>query len=81
VTVEVLIFGASAMQVGRDRVTVTIAEPVTAGRVLSALEAEHPELNVAGIAARLAVNHAFADGDTPITARDEVALIALVCGG
>lgn len=87
-TIEVLIFGASAMQIGRDRVTVTVpqaavetTEGTTAAIVLNALDEQHPDLNVVAIAARLAVNQAFAKPDTPVRPSDEVALIALVSGG
>jgi len=80
-TLEVFIFGASAMQVRHDRVAVTVSDAPTAAEVLAALAKQHPVLNVEGIAARLAVNHTFATAETPIRPGDEVALIALVCGG
>lgn len=79
--VEVLIFGAAAGAAGADRVGVAVGDRPTVGDVVEAIRSQHPALGFAMGSARLAVNHRFADPGRVIEPGDEVALIALVCGG
>ncbi|MEN0111214.1 MAG: MoaD/ThiS family protein [Planctomycetota bacterium] len=80
-TVTVLLFGPQAQLAGASEIAVEVGEAPTADDVLAAIgaacEALRPSLGVS----RLAVNHAFASGDTPVSASDEVALIGMVSGG
>lgn len=82
--VEVLVFGAAAERVKRDRIVVTVGENPTVQEILAALHEQHLELRFALSPAgggRLAVNHRFAAGDQGINRGDELALISLVGGG
>lgn len=88
--VEVLLFGDAAVATQTDRVTVEVSDAPTVRDVLAALHAQHPSIRFAlpvPGAGRLAVNHAFAQGDHPIRpgrveqGGDEVALVTLVGGG
>ncbi|MSR29682.1 MAG: MoaD/ThiS family protein [Phycisphaerales bacterium] len=79
--IQVLVFGVLASTVGDRKVVVKVASPATAADVLSALAAQHPSLQFALPAARLAVNSAFASSGLAVTESDEIALIALVGGG
>ncbi|MGD9791147.1 MAG: MoaD/ThiS family protein [Phycisphaerales bacterium] len=81
---EVLIFGAAAMNAKAGRVTVTVGARATVRDVLVALREQHPGLRFAlpnPDTGRLAVNQAFARGDHEVKAGDEVALITLLGGG
>jgi|GEM_PF-474953 len=77
--VEVRLFGPERAAAGRDTVAVDLAESATAGDVLAAVGEACPGLSLA--AARLAVNHEFAEPARAIASGDEVALIGLVSGG
>lgn len=79
--VNVLLFGPLTRSASSDRVCVEVpGETTTAAEVLQALESQTSfPGGLSGY--RLAVNHAFANGDTPITECDEVAIIGMVSGG
>lgn len=81
--ITVLLFGPAAAAFGHDRAVVPLAPHATADAALAALRDHHATLRPFAQpgAARLAVNHAFAAADSPISPRDEVALISLVSGG
>lgn len=80
--VDVLLFGPLADAAGADRVRVDLPnDQATANGVLAALHEAHPALRSGLGGCRLAVNHAFAQGPTPIRESDEVALIGLISGG
>lgn len=82
--VEVLIFGAAATRVNADRITVAVGDEPSVRGVLAALHEQHPGLRFAlppAEAGRLAVNQTLVNGEHPIRAGDEVALITLVGGG
>lgn len=79
-----LIFGAAAVRVNRDRVAVSVGDGPTVREVLAALHRQHPGLGSAlppPETGRLAVNHSFASGGHTIKPGDEVALVTLVGGG
>lgn len=76
-----LVFGAAAEAVGTDRVQVSVPDGASAGDVLAAMAAAHPQLGFALPGARLAVNHRFVPPETRVSSHDELALIALVGGG
>lgn len=80
-TADVLIFGPAAQAAHADRVAVRLPAAATARDVLAALADQHPRLRFALPAARLAVNHRFAQEAAPVRPGDELALIALVGGG
>lgn len=79
-----LLFGAAAIREKADRVIVIVDAEPTVKDVLRALQEQHPDLRFAVPLAetgRLAVNQAFARGDHPVKAGDEIALVTLVGGG
>lgn len=84
---EVLVFGQVATTVAADRIRVHVAASIddpthsTIRAILAALDEQHPDVRFGLHAARIAVNHAFVSADTPVTERDELALISLVGGG
>lgn len=84
---EVLVFGQMATTVAADRVRIHVVASIddptrsTVRAVLTALDEQHPHVRFGLHSARIAVNHAFANADTPVTERDELALISLVGGG
>ena len=77
----VLLFGAEAAAVGRDRVEVETASAPSAADLRELLAARVPALRPHLGAARFAVNHVFAAPERKIAEGDEVALIGLVSGG
>lgn len=80
--VEVLLFGPQAAMAQADRIAINLdSATATAGQVLSALRQAAPTLAPSLDTSRLAVNHAYAYADDPITRDDEVALIGMVSGG
>lgn len=82
VNIDVLVFGAAAQLAQANRIVVTVStDDVTARAVLEAVATQHPRLAAAAASGRLAVNHEFAQPETPLHENDEVALIALVGGG
>jgi len=81
VRVNILLFGPLSQTASSDSVALDVeGESTTAGAVLQELAAT-PWFPRGLGACRLAVNHAFANDDTPIRASDEVALIGMVSGG
>lgn len=80
--INVQLFGPQAALAGTRSVEVEVdsAEP-TAADVLAKLNDAAPEIADSLRTSRLAVNHEFATGSTPITPGDEVALIGMVSGG
>lgn len=78
---EVRLFASLKDRAGGERVSVTLEEPATVGRLTEALAADYPALAPALPAALVAVNRDFAFPDTPIQAGDEVALFPPVSGG
>jgi molybdopterin converting factor small subunit len=80
--IEVLLFGPQATLAGARSVRVSLVDQQPKSvTVLEALALQLPELGPSLKTSRLAVNHAFAAADTPISPSDEVALIGMVSGG
>lgn len=78
----VLLFGPQAQIAGVPSIEVAVAsDSTTAADVLAAIAPACPALAPSLPSSRLAVNHAFAEPDTRITATDELALIGLIGGG
>ena len=80
-TVKVLLFAKARDLFGANDITVSLPESATAGDVWVELRKQRPGLEEALPSARLAVNQQFATSDTPVSVRDEVALIPAVSGG
>ncbi|MCA9623638.1 MAG: MoaD/ThiS family protein [Myxococcales bacterium] len=82
--VTVLAFAGARDVLGVGELTVPLAllgEPLTAGRVVSWLCEEHPDLMPYRSSIRLAVNGSYVPEDEPVHDGDEVALIPPVAGG
>lgn len=83
--VIVKLFASEADAAGRRELALDLpGETTTAAELRRAIGEQVPALRSPGtghVAARLAVNHEFADDATPISPRDEVALIGQVSGG
>lgn len=78
----VKLFGPAAQRAGTRQVRLTlVGDSATCAAVKSALSAAAPALADVLPASRLAVNHEFAADDAPVSAGDEVALVAMVSGG
>lgn len=82
-SVKVLAFAGARDVLGTDELSVAIeALPAaTAGGVMDAILARHPELGPHRSSIRLAVNGTYVDDTEPVKAGDEVALIPPVAGG
>jgi molybdopterin converting factor subunit 1 len=78
---RVLVFGGIREIVGGDSVEVEIPPGGTAAGVLDALAAAHPAIGRWTPFLRVAVNREYADGTTPVSAGDEIAVIPPVSGG
>lgn len=74
--IRVYVFGPEAAALGASSVDVEVGETPTCQCVLEELKRIHPALT-----GRIALNHAFVDGDQEVCEDDEVALIGLVSGG
>jgi len=77
----VLLFGPAAVAIGEDRVTVDAPAPCGCEALKQQMARDYPVLDGHLQAGRLAVNHGFLAGETPIDPGDEVALITMVSGG
>ncbi|MBI1375048.1 MAG: hypothetical protein GC159_20205 [Phycisphaera sp.] len=82
IELTVKLFGPAARAAATSELSVQIDGDATiAADVLRALRDQHTSIASLVDAARLAVNHEFADADTPVRASDELALIGQVSGG
>lgn len=79
-TVTVLLFASVAEALGRDRLLIELAAPVSAGELRDEILARADGLTVGG-AVRVAVNECFVVDSAPVREGDEVALIPPVAGG
>lgn len=80
--VDIRLFATLKERAGSGHIRVTVTEePATVASVLAAVRAAYPKLDAALGSALVAVNHAFAVPDTPVSAGDEVALFPPVSGG
>lgn len=80
--VKINLFGPQAALIGRDAVTVTLADKAPAcSELRRALAEVEPELRPSLSASRFAVNHEYVDDAHQVTAEDEVALIGMIGGG
>lgn len=78
---RVVLFGPAREAIGAEEAIVDAPSEATAGSVISALAAKHPELEVLLPRARVAVNREYVDAETPVTSSDEIAVIPPVGGG
>jgi molybdopterin converting factor subunit 1 len=79
--VRVLLFAHARELAGADSVVVSLAMSATVADLRAVLAVRHPALASLLARSALAVNHAFADNATPLSASDEIALIPPVSGG
>lgn len=78
--ISVLLFGITRDIVGQDSVTCPLPKGNRVGDLLDTLKQQYPRLG--DIRSLLvAVNSEYAEADTLLTAKDEVALIPPVSGG
>ncbi|MFN2383084.1 MAG: MoaD/ThiS family protein [Gemmatimonadota bacterium] len=75
------LFGPARTAVGAASTRVAVAAPATAGALLQALAAAHPELAHLLPRSRVAVNHSYVDAAAALAPGDEVAIIPPVGGG
>ena len=78
---DIRLFASLKDRAGRERITVTVSEPVTTASMLKAIAGQYPALAPALPTALTAVNREFAFAETEIKAGDEVALFPPVSGG
>lgn len=77
----VLLFGPAREAVGVRETRVEVDPPVTAERVVATVTSANPALAAVVSHARVAVNHVYVDGDTPVRPSDVIAIIPPVGGG
>ncbi len=78
--INILAFGIAKEICGGSNIRLEVSEHATAGDLKQLLAEQYPRLG--GLASfLLAVNEEFAAPDTPLSARDEVAIIPPVSGG
>jgi molybdopterin synthase catalytic subunit/molybdopterin synthase sulfur carrier subunit len=85
-TVRVLAFAGARDVVGSGEVEIGLGDigdgtSCTADQVMDAMVARYPDLESRRSIIRLAVNGSYVEGDAPVAAGDEVALIPPVAGG
>lgn len=79
--VDIKLFATLKDRAGSNRIRLNLAEPATVATLLTAVGAEYPALAAALPSSLVSVNRAFAAGETPVRAGDEVALFPPVSGG
>jgi molybdopterin synthase catalytic subunit len=79
--IEVRLFATLKDRAGRERIQVTVPEPVTVKMVLEKVAATYPGLGPALPTTLVAVNQVFAFPETAVQPGDEVALFPPVSGG
>ncbi len=78
---EIRLFATLKDRAGRDRIHVSIPEPVTVQGLLKEIQEVHPRLGEALPSSLVAVNKAFASVETIIRPGDEIAIFPPVSGG
>ncbi len=78
--VQVRLFASLREEVGHETVAVEVGNPATVDGLLRAFSDAYPHAKSVG-QALVAVNQEVADGETPVAAEDEVALLPPVSGG
>ena len=79
--IEVRYFAFFRQQIGRTSDEINLPSPATVADLLNSLRTIYPEVKDALNTAQISVNMEFVTLDTPLSARDEVALIPPVSGG
>lgn len=79
--ITIRLFGPQAQLAATHELALELPSAPTCGDLRRRLAEAVPALAPSLASSRLAVNHAFADDDTPVAASDEVALIGMVSGG
>ena len=79
--IHVKLFAAAKQAVGADRVTLELPTDPDLGQLRSALLEAHPSLEALLPHCRFAVNTAYANDSTRLSAGDDVACIPPVSGG
>ena len=77
---KVLCFGIAREIIGNSELLIPNVEIDTVSSLKAYLKSEYPEFNVYK-QFQIAVNQEFADDDSPIDKRDEIAIIPPVSGG
>ena len=85
-TIRVLAFAGARDVVGAPEIEVALADvgdgtSATADQVMDLMVARYPDLRDKRRIMRMAVNGSYVDGNEPVAAGDEVALIPPVAGG
>lgn len=78
---KVKLFAILKQKVGEPEWECHSEGPMEASHLLATFFDEHPELESLRTVTRLAVNHAFVQGDPDLSDKDEIALIPPVSGG
>lgn len=80
--VKIKLFGPAAQIVGSPEILIQLMAPGTdCHAVMRAIRQQYPQLAPLMPSARLAVNCAYCQDDSPVTSHDELALIQAVSGG
>ena len=79
--IEVKYFAFFRQQIGRTSDEINLPNPATVADLLNSLRTIYPGVKDALNTAQISVNMEFVSLDTPLSARDEVALIPPVQGG
>ena len=79
--IEVKYFAFFRQQIGRTSDEINLPNPATVADLLNSLRTIYPGVKDALNTAQISVNMEFVSLDTPLSARDEVALIPPVSGG
>ncbi len=78
---KVLLFGPQARLAQARELTLSLPDGARAADIAPAVSRICPALAPTLDHTRIAINHAFAQDDSPVCPTDEVALIGLVSGG
>ena len=79
--IDVKLFAAARQYCGCDQVSIDLEGDATVGELRAALAEAHPSLQAILPSSMIALNHDYADDETPIPEDAEIALIPPVSGG
>jgi molybdopterin converting factor subunit 1 len=80
-TVRVKLFAVARERIGRDELVIELPQGATIAGLKRFIASEYPPLDTILPHAFWAVNAQYANDDTPVTDRSEIALIPPVSGG
>ena len=78
---EIRLYATLRDKVGKSRIRIDVAEPLTVEALIEAVRAAHPEMSASLDSAVVSVNRAFANRDLDVHEGDEIAMFPPVSGG